>query len=175
MLFWTSPTRSDVCLVRRHPRPPCGRVRTARRRGRRGLHQLPSRPRSAQQQVAHVHLHLIVRLVVEQLEQQRQLASVLPNRQSRTPAVGPSRRTINESVTFTRRAVRPAARQAAAASRARQTLSYPFLFQWEFYFFSFYILRKLGWRKATGVVVGGGVARRTRCWGCLLPEPALPS
>ena len=28
---------------------------------------------------------------------------------------------VNESVTFTRRAVRPAARQAAAASRARQT------------------------------------------------------
>ena len=71
------------------PRPPCGRVRTAHRRGRRGLHQLPSRPRSAQQQVAHVHLHLMVRLVVEQLEQQRQLASVLPN-SARTPSGRPS-------------------------------------------------------------------------------------
>ena len=84
-----------------------------RRRGRRGLHQLPARPRSAQQQVAQVHLHLIVRLVVEQVEQQRQLAFVLPNSRGRRRAVSTCHKA---SVTFTRLAVRPAARQAAPAS-----------------------------------------------------------
>ena len=50
---------------------------------------------SRQQQVAQVHLHLIVRLVVEQVEQQWQLAFVLPN--SRGRAVGRSVSTYHQS------------------------------------------------------------------------------
>ena len=93
-----------------------------RRRGRRGLHQLPARPRSAQQQVAQVHLHLIVRLVVEQVEQQRQLAGVRAAEQSRTRRRSgrldvPS---INESVTFTRRASSTAGRPPGRLHRQRE-------------------------------------------------------
>ena len=99
---------------RRAPTAVWSRVRTAHRRGRRGLHQLPSRPRSAQQQVAHVHLHLIVRLVVEQLEQQRQLASVLPNSHGRRRAVSTYHQRVRDVHSLS--SVRPAARQAAAAS-----------------------------------------------------------
>ena len=42
-------------------------------------HQLPARPRSLQQQVEHVHPHMVVRLVAQQLEQQRQLEFTLPS------------------------------------------------------------------------------------------------
>ena len=64
--------------------------------------------------VAHVHLHLIVRLVVEQLEQQRQLASVLPNSHGRRRAVSTYHQRVRDVHSLS--SVRPAARQAAAAS-----------------------------------------------------------
>jgi hypothetical protein len=49
------------------------------------------------------------------------------DRQSRTPSGRLDAPSYNESVTFTRRAVRPAARQAVAASRARQSSSLSYL------------------------------------------------
>jgi len=74
-------------------------------------------------------MHVVVRLVVEHVEQQRQLAFVLPSSRGRT---------INESVTFTRRAARPAAtrERQAPASRARRFASCYLIFL----FFSYLII-----------------------------------
>jgi hypothetical protein len=64
-------------------------------RGRGHLNQRSARPRSphAQQQVKHVHLLMVIRPVVQQAEQQRQLEFVLPSNRGRSGVVvEPSRR-----------------------------------------------------------------------------------
>ena len=56
-------------------------------RGRGDLHQRSARPRSPQQQVEHVHLLMVRRLIVQQVEQQRQLEFLLPGNRGLRGAV----------------------------------------------------------------------------------------
>ena len=80
------------------------------------LHQLPARPRSAQHQVAQVHLRLIVRLVVEQVEQQRQLAFVLPNSRGRRRAVSTHHQRVRDVHSSSRTAGRTAGSTGIASA-----------------------------------------------------------
>ena len=74
-------------------------------------------------------MHVVVRLVVEHVEQQRQLAFVLPSSRGRT---------INESVTFTRRAARPVATLTREAGTGIASAPFRFLLSYLSFLFSSY-------------------------------------
>ena len=105
-------------------------------RGRGDLHQRSARPRSPQQQVEHVHLLMVIRLIVQQVEQQRQLEFLLPGNRGRRGAVPTHRQRVRgvHPSCHTRWAPEAAARIASRAVlggfsfflyESRSTLSEP--------------------------------------------------